>query len=214
MQFTKVRAEKREARGSRAAQRLRRAGKLPAVIYGHGETPENVALSSHDLAGLLQHGQHLVELDLDGRPRQVLIKDVQFDHMASTPVHVDFVRVDMNERVTVTVPLEFKGTPVGTNEGGLFETSLADLEVECAVTDIPESIRVSVADLKLGDALHVRDLQLPPNMTAATPAETIVCVVRAKAAEAEAAGAEEGAEQQPEIISRREKEEGEGEQKK
>jgi large subunit ribosomal protein L25 len=214
MDITTLQAEKREAHGSRAAQRLRRAGKLPGIMYGHGEAPENIIVGTHDLAGVLKHGQHLVQLQVDGQTKQVLIKDVQFDHLASTPVHVDFMRVDLHERVTVTVPLEFKGTPAGTNQGGIFESSMGDIEVECTVTDIPEVIRVNVADLKLGSAIHVRELALPPNVTAQASPDAIVCAVRAKAVEEEAAApAVEGAEAaEPEIITRREKaEEGEGE---
>ncbi len=219
MDMMTLQAERREAAGSRAAARLRRAGKLPGIIYGHGESPENVAVGTRELAGVLKHGQHLVQLQLDGENRQVLIKDVQYDHLASTPVHVDFMRVEMHERVTVEVPLEFKGTPAGTNEGGLFEPSMTELEVECAVTDIPEVIRVNVADLKLGGAIHVRELVLPPNVVAQAAPDAIVCAVRAKAAEEVPAAAEEGAEAaEPEIITRREKveeeEEGGGKEKK
>ncbi|GMU23131.1 MAG: 50S ribosomal protein L25 [Phycisphaerae bacterium] len=213
MQISTLEAEPRQANGTRAARRLRRDGKLPAVIYGHGESPENVAIPVRELTNLVNQGQHVVELRVDGQPKQVLIKEVQFDHMSSTPVHVDFMRVDLHERVTVSVPLEFKGTPTGTNEGGMFEPDMVDVEVECTVTEIPELIRVNVADMKLGDVLHVRDLQLPPNVTAVTAPESIVCSVRAKIAATEAAPAVEGEEAaQPEIIGRREREEEEGEE--
>jgi large subunit ribosomal protein L25 len=217
MDMTTLQAERRAANGSRAAARLRRAGKIPGILYGHGEEPENVAVSTRELAGAVKHGQHLVQLNLEGQLRPVLIKEVQFDHLASTPVHVDFMRVDMHQRVTVTVPLEFKGTPVGTNEGGIFESPMADIEVECAVTDIPESIRVNVTELGLDEAIHVRDLVLPPNVTAQTAPEAIVCAVRAKEAGEEAAAEEAAAAgAEPEIITRREKAEeaGEGKEKK
>jgi len=211
-----LQAEKRDAHGSRAASRLRRAGKIPGIVYGHGETPENVAVGTRELAGAIKHGQHVVQLEVEGQAKQVLIKDVQFDHLASTPIHVDFLRVDLHQRVTVTVPLEYKGTPVGTTEGGIFESAMGHIEVECTVTEIPELIRVNVGDLKLGSAIHVRELQLPPNVTAKASPDAIVCAVRTKVAETvEAAPAAEGAEPaEPEIITRREKvEEGEGAEK-
>ena len=216
MDITTLQAQKREAHGTRAAQRLRNAGKLPGIVYGHGEAPENVIVGTRELAGVVKQGQHIVQLDLEGQTKQVLIKDVQYDHLAMTPVHVDFLRVDLHQRVTVTVPFEFKGTPVGIAEGGIFESSMGDIEVECTVTDIPESIRVMVTELKLGGAIHVRELQLPPNVTAQASPDAIVCAVRAKAVEeAVVAPVTEGAEaQEPEIITRREKvEEGEGEEK-
>jgi large subunit ribosomal protein L25 len=210
MDIAILEAEGREAAGTRAARRLRRTGKLPAIIYGHGEAPETVAVPVRELANLVEHGTHLVELRVNGTPRQVLIKEVQFDHLGIEPVHVDFARVDLHERVTVSVPLEFRGTPAGVNEGGLFDPSQVDLEIECLVTEIPDSIRVNVADLQVGDMLHVRELPLPPNVTAVTSPETIVCSVRAKlTAEAAEAAEMEEAEAQPEIIGRKEKEEDE-----
>jgi large subunit ribosomal protein L25 len=211
MEIAILEVEERQAAGTRAARRLRRTGKLPAVIYGHGEAPETVAVPVRELANLLEHGAHLVELRVNGAPRQVLIKDVQFDYLGIEPVHVDFTRVDLHERVTVSVPLEFRGTPAGVNEGGLFDMNQVDIEIECLVSEIPDSIRVNVAHLRIGDMLHVRDLTLPPNVSAVTSPETVVFSVRAKVT-AEAAELEE-TEAQPEIIGRKEKEEEEAESK-
>ena len=210
MQITKLDAEKREARGTRAARRLRREGKLPGIIYGHGSTPEPVAVDARDLGNALDDGVHVLELAVSGSDRQVLIKHVQFDPIEPTPIHVDFTLVDLSERVQVSVPLEFKGTPVGTHEGGALEHNLVDVEIECRVTDIPEVLRVDVAPLELGDFLHVHELELPPDVTAVTPGNTIVCSVRAKTAAAKVEETtEEGDESKaPEIIGRKEKEEG------
>ncbi len=208
MEIAKLKAESRPSKGSREAQRVRRKGQLPAIIYGHGQQPECVAVPADDFTYLLEHGRHLLELDMTGAKRSVLIKDVQYDHLGDKPIHVDFTLVDLSERVTVSVPLEFRGTPVGTHEGGALEHSRVDLEIECKVTDIPESIRVNVGEMKLGDILHVRDLELPEGMKAVTPAEAIVCSVRAKTAAAEMEEVvAEGEAQQPEIIGRKEKEE-------
>ncbi|MEP0841813.1 MAG: 50S ribosomal protein L25 [Phycisphaerae bacterium] len=213
--MTTLQAERRQARGSRANQRLRKQGKLPGVVYGHGEEPENVAVSTRDLQGVLKHGAHLVRLDVGGQSKQVLIKDVQFDHLAATPIHVDFLRVDLTQRVTVTVPFEFRGTPAGLHEGGVFDTMMAEIAVQCLVTEIPDAIRVNVADMHLGAMLHVRELQLPPGMTTSASPEAIVCAVRAKSTEEAVAAPVEGAEPaEPEIITRREKvEEGEESEK-
>lgn len=189
------------------ARRLRKAGKLPAVLYGHGQRPENLVVSAHDVQNLLEHKTHVLELLVGSGKQQVLIKDVQFDHLGLKPIHVDFARVSMTERVEVSVPLDYRGTPVGVTEGGTFDAAIVDIEIECLVTEIPESIRVNVADLKIGDFLHVKDLVLPEGVKPVTPGETIICSVRAKAAEEEvvaAAEAEEGP-AEPEIIGRKEK---------
>jgi large subunit ribosomal protein L25 len=214
MEKAQLKAEKREACGTREARRVRRDGKLPAIIYGHGESPEAVAVSAEDFNYLLTHGTHLIELDLEGSARQVLIKDVQFDHLWEKPIHVDFSRVDLTERVTVSVPLEFKGTPEGAHEGGVLDHTLVDLEVECQVNEIPENILVNVSSMKLGDTLHVGDLELPANMTAVTPEDSIVCSIRHKlaASEEEGEAVAEGEAEGPEIIGeKKEQEESEGE---
>ena len=215
MEIAQLQAETRPGRGTRAARRLRRQGKLPGVVYGHGELPENVAIGEHDLENLLGHGSHVLQLNVNGKTKQVLIKAVQFDHLGVKPIHVDFMRVDLNERVRVSVPLEFRGTPIGTHEGGILEHELVDLEVDCLVTEIPEVIRVNVAELGLGDALHVRELELPPDVHAVSGPEVIVCAVRAKKAAAEVVEvvAAEAAPAEPEIIGRKEKEEGEPDKK-
>jgi large subunit ribosomal protein L25 len=211
MEITKLQADSRQAAGSRAARRLRKGGKLPGILYGHQREPEPVVVDAHELSLLLEHGAHLVELDLGGTTQPALIKDVQYAYLGTEPVHVDFVRVARDERVTVSVPLEYKGTPVGVNEGGVLEHDMVDVEIECLATEIPDSIRVAIADLRLGQSLHVRDLQLPENVTAVTSSEALVCSVRAKKAEVEAPVAAEGeAAAEPEIITRK-KEEAESE---
>jgi large subunit ribosomal protein L25 len=207
MDIAQLKAETRQARGSSEARRLRKAGKLPATLYGHGRPPENLAVSTHDLQNLLEHKTHVLELVVPGGKQQVLIKDVQFDHLGAKAIHVDFARVSLTERVKVSVPLEYRGTPVGVAEGGVFDAARVDLEIECVVTQIPEAIRVNVADLKIGDFLHVKDVVLPEDVKAVTPAEAIVCSVRAKAEEEKVAAPAEAAEgpAEPEIIGRKEK---------
>ncbi len=215
MEMTKLQVKTRRARGSREAGRLRRGGELPGIVYGHGQEPQPVAMSADDLEQVLEQHTRMVELDIEGQTGSALIKEVQYDHLGLRPVHVDFMRVDLNERVEVSVSLEYKGTPAGTLEGGIFEEVLVRLEVETLAGSIPDSIRVNVADLKVGQSLHVRDLVLPPGVKAVTPPEAIVCTVRAKVAEEEvvAAPGEEAA-QQPEIITARKPAEGEEEEEK
>lgn len=213
MDITKLRGDNREAHGKRQAQRLRREGKVPGVIYGHGQEPRNVAVDFKGLENALEHGAHIIELNLDGRPQPVLIKQVQFEPVSQAPLHVDFVWVDLNERVVVSVPLEFRGTPVGLHEGGLFEEHLVDLEIEALASKIPDSIRVNVNDLQVGQSLRVSDLDLPAGATPVTAGETVICAVRAKAVspeEEEAAelAAEEGEVSEPELIRREKEKEG------
>jgi large subunit ribosomal protein L25 len=212
MEMLKLQVNGRRAHGSREASRLRRQGKLPAVVYGHGEAPTPVALGQEDLERVMEEHSPILELSIDGQATTVLLKEVQYDYLGLAPIHVDFMRVDVNERVTVSVSLEYKGTAAGTLEGGIFEGILVDIDVECLAGSIPESIRVNVGELQIGQSLHVRDIVLPEGVKAMTSGDAIACTVRAKLAE-EAVAAPTGEEgpQQPEIITARKPAEGEEE---
>lgn len=197
--------------GTRRARDLRREGMVPGIIYGHKEPPVAFAVSEHDLGRLLQHGEHLVELDLDGQKGNYLVKDVQYDPLGVQVVHVDFARVNLDEAVEVTVPVTLRGTPAGAADGGVLMPALAVVKVRCLVTSIPEEIRVSVKDLKVGDVLHVRDLPALEGVTILLDGDAIVASCQ-RVAEEVAAPVVEGEEPaQPEVIGKGKKEEEEGE---
>src|SRR3954471_15487932 len=116
-QTIQITAKPRPELGSRANQRLRNAGFLPGVVYGHKEAVVPVTLPKKELVNHLHRGVHLFDLALDGKAEKVLVKEVQYDHLGAEVLHVDFARVSLDERVEVTVSLEFKGTPKGEAEG-------------------------------------------------------------------------------------------------
>src|SRR5271155_3873223 len=128
VQSAQVTAKARTELGSRANKRLRDAGFLPGVIYGHKEAVIPVTLPKKELAGHLGRGAHLFDLALDGKSEKVLVKEVQFDHLGLEVIHVDFARVSLDEKVTLTVPLELKGTPKGEEDGGVLTQVIAELE--------------------------------------------------------------------------------------
>src|ERR1700683_1399752 len=105
-----VSAKNRNELGSRANKRLRDAGFLPGVVYGHKEAVIPVTLGRKEVIGHLNRGAHLFDLELDGKSQKVLVKDVQYDHLGTEVIHVDFSRVRLDEKVKITVPLELKGT--------------------------------------------------------------------------------------------------------
>jgi large subunit ribosomal protein L25 len=153
-------------------------------------------------------------LAVDGKNENVLIKDVQYDHLGIEVLHVDFARVDLNERVEVTVPLVLKGEPKGTEEGGVLQQIVADLEIECLVTQIPDEIRYNVSEMGLDSVLHIKDLQLPEGVKALQEPDLIVATV--KEIVEEAAEAAEAGEAEPEVIGKKaeEGEAAEGAEKK
>src|SRR5438270_10027055 len=204
-QTAQVTAKARSELGSRANKRLRDSGFIPGVIYGHKEAVVPVTLPKKETVGYLNRGAHLFDLAVDGRSEKVLVKEVQYDHLGIEVIHVDFARVSLDEKVEVTVPLEFKGTPKGEADGGVLQQLISDLEIECLVTDIPTSIRVNVADLGVDDVLHVSDLQLPAGVRPLQDGDLLVATVKIieeeEAAPAAAAAAEGAAE--PEVIGRK-----------
>ena len=214
MEKAKITAQPRTTRGTRVAKIQRAAGELPAIIYGHGQPPEAVTLHEHEVEVALAHGARTLEVELNGKTSQYLIKEVQYDHLGIAPIHIDLARVDIHEKVQVTVEIELRGVPKGLSEGGMLEQLLMELEIECAVSDIPNTLHPLINDLGLGDVLLVKDLELPPGVVALTNPEERVALVKAVAEEPEeeeAEAAEGESPEEPERIGRvREEEEGGG----
>jgi large subunit ribosomal protein L25 len=209
MEIATVQGEKRQLAGHHGNERLRRRGFVPAVIYGHGQPVEYASVSLHDLRLALDHRAHVVKVLTDGQEEQYLLKGVQYDHLQQTPLHVDLMRVDLTEQVHVKVAIEYRGTPKGCAAGGVLVTILSDLEIECELLNIPESIRIRVDHLELNQTLHVRDVQFPPGIVTKHAADDIVAVVQPPRVHAEAvAGAvvEGAAAVEPEIIGKGPKE--------
>src|SRR5438067_4659425 len=177
-QTAQITAKPRAELGSRANKRLRDAGLLPGVIYGHKEAVVAITLPRKETVNHLKHGAHVFDLAVDGKNETVLVKEVQYDHLGIEVIHVDFARVSLDERVEVTVPLELKGTPKGEAEGGVLQQIISELEIECLVTDIPEAIRHNVTELGMNDVLHIRDLQLPAGVRVLQDGEFIVATVK------------------------------------
>jgi large subunit ribosomal protein L25 len=200
-----VTAEPRTQLGSRANKRLRDLGKLPGVIYGHKQDVVPITLPKKEVVKHLDHGTHLFALTVAGKAENVLIKAVQYDHLGSDVIHVDFARVDLNERVKVTVALELKGTPKGEADGGVLQQIVSELEIECVVTDIPDAIRHNISELALDAVLHLKDIKLPSGVTALQDEDLIIATV--KEIVETTAEPVEGETAEPEVIGKKKEEE-------
>jgi large subunit ribosomal protein L25 len=210
-QTAQITAKPRNELGSRANKRLRDAGMLPGVIYGHKEAVVPVTLPKKEVVNHLSHGTHLFEVGLDGKKETVLVKEVQYDHLGLEVMHVDFARVSLDEEVDVTVPLELKGEPKGEKDGGVLQQIVSELELRCKVTDIPDVIRHDVSEMALHDVVHISDLKLPPNVKALQDAELVVAKVEEIQEEVAAPAAAEAAEGgEPEVIGKKPEEGAEG----
>ena len=200
-------AKKREVSGSRACRRLRAEGLVPAILYGRKEKPEPLQIPSEELEESLRHPSRILDLRVGRKKESVLVKAVQYDAFGIAIVHVDFVRVAMDEKVTLEVPVVLKGTP--KQEHAVLQQALDAVEVECLPTDIPESFVAAVGHLQVGEMVRVAQLEVPKGVRVLTDPETVVATLTlAMKEEVVAAPAEaEAAPVEPELIGREKKEE-------
>ena len=218
---TTIRAAKREGLGKGGARTTRREGRVPGILYGHGEESIPLSVDARELQRLVHAvsiENTIVDLALQGtrQPYKVLIREIQRHPTREEYLHVDFFHVAMDEKISVEVPIVVTGEPIGVrNKGGILDHQLRELEVYCLPGEIPETIEVDVTDLDIGDAIHVRDLAVPEGVEVEADPERSVVAVLAPAvvpAEEEVAAAEEPAE--PELIGKRKAEEGEEEEER
>jgi len=195
-----LKAEIREHTGTKSATKVRKQGRIPAVVYGHKKEVVAVSLDAHNLVEELHHGHRLLDVQIGKTKEKVIIKDLQYDHLGKNIIHVDLMRVDVTEMIKVAVPIELKGVAKGTHEGGVIGTHTDHLEVECRVTDIPDAIVVSVKDLGIGDTVHASDVKLPEGVKLVSDPSTllVICniIVEVKTTEE----LEEAAPTAPEVI--------------
>ena len=202
-EIPKISVEDRQRLGSRYAQRVRATGKIPAVIYGHGQDPAHVVVDRKQITELIEDNAHLLEVTAPAGVQPCLIKDVQWDHLGSTIVHVDLARVDLSETVEVEVALEVKGDAIGLKqEGAYLDHPVTQLSVECRADSIPEEIVIDVSNLEVDQAITVADLKLPDGVTCTMDPETVLAQVLI--AEEETAATEPAADTaEPELIRKR-----------
>jgi len=167
----KVVAELRENFGKGFARRLRAAGKIPAVIYGHGTEPQHVALPGHQTALLIRRANALLDLDIAGKSQLVLVKDVQKDPVRQIIEHIDLIVVKKGEKVQVDVPVVVVGEPFSGTIAMLDATSVS-LEVEA--THIPQNVEVDVEGAEDGTQITAADLKLPAGASLVTDPETLI----------------------------------------
>jgi len=225
-------AESREELGRIKVKHLRDSGFIPAVVYAEGKKSSSVKVSNSALLKLIhQHRIEGVVINLkikasgkvsDSKKHSstaCLIKEIQYDPVHGDIIHVDFNEISLTEVIKVNVPVESKGEPIGVKqEGGSLEHILWEIEVECLPTVIPEKIEVDVAQMKIGDSIHVKELSIPSQVKVLSDLEAVVISVSAPMKEEEPAAPVEGEEiQEPEVIKEKKEvpaEEGEGAQEK
>jgi len=206
-----LKSEKREGRGGHRAEKIRRKGLIPGVLYGHKEETVSLTVTREDLAVVVKAGARVVDLQLPDKVEKAQIVALQYDHLGKDVLHIDLKRVSADERIKVTLRIELKGIAPGIAAGGLLDQPMHVLHVECPAINVPDNVRVNIAELQLGQAIHVKDLTLPAGVKALDAPDAIVVHVTTPDAESET-GEPKAEGSEPEIIKKA-KPEGEAEEK-
>jgi large subunit ribosomal protein L25 len=213
MASAKLSAKPRDGKGKGDNHKLRAAGQIPAVVYGHNEPTRSVALDGHELELLFKrvHVENtVIELAIDGEkgPVKTLVREVQKHPARGHVLHVDFYQIHAGEMIHIQVPLHFVGTPVGVKNGGMLQHTMDELDIRVSADSIPERIDVDVAGLEIGDSIHVSDLKIPSGVEVLDSDDRSVCSVTPPQAGIEAAAPVEAATpSEPEVIRRKKEDE-------
>ena len=186
----KVVAETRDRFGKGAARKIRAAGKIPAVLYGHGVDPQHVTLPAHQMGLILRKANAVLDLDIDGTSQLALVKDVQKDPVRQIIEHIDLIAVRLGERVQVEVPVHIEGESFS---GTIVVQDLSTLLIDTEATHIPERVVVNVDGLEDGTHITAADIPLPSGATLVSEPDALVVAITVPSAAA-AEGTEEATE--------------------
>ncbi len=198
--------EPRQTRGKRNNLRLRREGKIPAILYGHGLECVSLSVEADTLAAAIRQGSRLVSL-CGAVDESAFVRDLQWNTWGTDIIHVDFTRISEHEIVDIRLPVELRGESPGVREGGVVSQLVHEVDIACPASAIPEKLVVNINHLKLNDSVSLGNLELPQGAKLLTPdLEMVVieCVVPQEQSEEGAAEAVPG---EPEVIGEKEKEE-------
>lgn len=174
-----LQAEKRDVKGTTASKRLRRAGVVPAVIYG-GNSDALIQLDGKSFSDLARKhsANFLVNIEVSGdKSKLAIVQDIQRNPLNGSLIHVDFRAVTENDTIHAVVPIELHGEPVGVKAGGLLEQLVHEIEIHCRPADLPEKLINDVDGLELGQALKVADLNLPKGVTVKMDGDVLVAII-------------------------------------
>ena len=188
-------ARKRVGAGSSDARRVRRAGRVPAVIYGRSGSAVTIDLNALEFSAGVKgiSGSTIVKVNVDGEAVDAFVKDTQRNILNGQILHVDFYEVETDKLLRARVPVHVTGNPIGVRNGGIFESPLHEIEVESLPRNLPERISVDVSALDVNQSIHVRDLILGDGVRLISGGDQVVALVKFAKAEEAAASAEETA---------------------
>ena len=156
--YYKLEIENRKSVGKKASKLIRRAGKIPSVLYYKGEKPVSISIDRQLLNQAIRSDQRIYEVEIDSESQYVMIKEAQYHPITDEIIHVDFMRVRRSEKMTISVPITLVGKPAGVTEGGILSQSMTQIEISCFPTNVPESIEVNVDHLDINSSVSVGDV--------------------------------------------------------
>lgn len=205
-----LKANMRNSISKSSRSSIRKSGRVPGVFYSKHESPIAIDVTEKSIKPLVFTAEtHLISLEIDGKDNhECVIKDVQFDPVTDRVVHFDLLGLTVGEKFQLEVPIQYHGNPIGVKEGGVLQQFLHKLEIECLPKDIPQRLDINIQDLKLGDAIHVKDLNFE-NITILNLESSVIVAVTHPKVEKEATPEELAAqaEAQPEVIGKDKEEE-------
>ncbi len=207
MEAIELKANTREQSGKGPSRRYRMEGLIPAVIYGKGESAVPLTVNESDLQKIIRSKKekHFIKLLIDGNKNKgtiSMLKELQYEPVSRRLYHVDFYEIIMDQKLTVTIPLSFTGTPAGVVKGGELQHLKRELKISCMPSDLPDHIEVDISGLEIGDSLKVRDISIPKGLAVVDHGDVGVAIVY----EIKTAAAKEPEETESEEISSEEPE--------
>lgn len=199
-QILKFDVTSRDKTGSNAMRKLRADGLIPAVLYGHGQTPAQLALDARSFERALQRHARFFELANGSSTETAIIRETQWDTFGMHVMHVDFLRVNMDEKVEMEVPVELVGIPKGVTEGGVLEHHMAEIRLLCAPRNLPDVIKINVTTLGLHQSIQIKDVPLPEGASHAEDLDRAVATVATRKIETVAAAPAEAGAAEPEVV--------------
>jgi large subunit ribosomal protein L25 len=200
-----IEVTRREGTGKEIARKLRREGKIPAIVYGGHRDPVAITVDQKTIAELFKKGEHgirslfLLKMADSDQKRHAMIKDIQIDHTTRKMRHIDFIRVVMDEMVKVTIPVHVIGVPAGVkSEGGMVDFQTRELHIECLPDRIPDSFDVDVSNLRTHEFIRVSDIEVPEGVKIVDDPERMILSVSPARIEEPVEGAAEV--EEPEVI--------------
>ena len=158
--YYKLDIENRKVVGKKATKDLRKAGKVPSVLYFKGEEPMHLTVENKTLYKAMKSEQRIYEMDIDSESQYVMIKEIQYHPVTDEIIHVDFMRVRRSEKMTISVPIILIGKSVGVTEGGILSQSLNQIEISCFPTNVPDQVEVNIEHLEINSSISVADVSI------------------------------------------------------